>query len=363
MPITLDYDTTEVYKLEVIPRYKDNFIYLVFLGDLHIGHKDCSLSFLQKAVTLIRRLSVKHEVVVILMGDLIETDKDYASQYMIEDVVERTKEQFATMLQHLSPISHLCQFALWGNHEERLIRDSKTKRALEMVGIDNLYEMILQKLNSKITVAQPQRGMLIKLICSKGYLKQEYDIRISHGAYGGYKRPELQTERESDNYPTASLIAMGHHHQKYWDEKIKLGLSDGRRAIYAQYWLGTGTFLGYPAYAERKSYPVNVMGCPIIKVYSDVQHLEYVNSPPFMPRFQKTSGTLPLANREMLTSIFFTGVPKDFKPNIQYTPCQKCGSTHIVKHGLQATKNGRTQVFQCQKCGYNTRKPQNPTGS
>lgn len=334
MPIILDYDDTEVYKLEVVPRYKDNFVYMVFLGDLHIGHKDCSLSFLQKAVTLIEKLSQKHEVIVVLMGDLIETDGDYAASYMIESVVERTDAQFSTMIQHLKPITHLCHFALWGNHEERLIRDLKTNRALNMVGIKNLYQQILQKLNQDIIVSEPQRGMLIKLICSKGFSKQEYDIRISHGDYGGYKRPELQTERESNNYPTTSLIAMGHHHQKYWDEKIKLGLSDGKRVIYAQNWLGTGTFLGYPAYAEKKSYPVNVMGCPIIKVYSDVQHMEYVNSPMFQPRFQKASGTLPLPKSE---SILTTLIPQKHYPS-----CPECKANETISKG---------RMWLCRSCG------------
>lgn len=300
MPITLDYDSTEVTSLKVKPKGADNFIYLIFIGDIHIGHTDCSLSYLQKATTMIKRLSEKHEVVVVLMGDLIETDKDYAAEYMIEDTIERTQEQFATMLQYLAPISHLCKFAVWGNHEERLIRDTKSKRILEMVDITNLYKTILGKLNPKIHVSAPQRGILLQLNCGK----QSYDIRIAHGAYGGYKRPELQCERESNNYPMAALIAMGHHHQKFWNERVKIGLEKSKRAIYLQYWLGTGTFLRYPAYAEHKSYPINVMGCPIIKVYANVQHLEYMNSPEFQPRFVMAAGGLPLPSRISLKEIF-----------------------------------------------------------
>jgi len=169
-----------------------------------------------------------------------------------------------------------------------------------MVGIDNLYKIMLEKLNPNIIVAKPERGILLKLKCGK----QQYDVRVAHGAYGGYKRPELQCERESNNYPTAALIAMGHHHQKFWTERVKLGLENNKRAIYLQCWLGTGTFLEFPAYAERKSYPINVMGCPIIKVYGDVQHLEYMNSPKFQPRFQKTSGTLPLQPKEIFGRLF-----------------------------------------------------------
>ena len=300
MPIILDYDSTEVKSLTVKPKGKDEFIYLVFLGDIHLGHTDCSLSYLQKATTMIKRLSEKHEVIVILMGDLIETDKDYSAEFMIEDVIERTQEQFVTILQYLDPIKHLCKFAVWGNHEERLIRDTKSKRILEMVDITNLYEVILKKLNPEIYVAAPQRGILLQLTCGK----QSYDIRFAHGAYGGFKRPELQCERESNNYPMAALIAMGHHHQKFWNERVKMGLEKSQRAIYLQYWLGTGTFLKYPSYAERKSYPINVMGCPIIKVYANVQHLEYLNSPEFQPRFIKAAGGLPLIPRVSLNEIF-----------------------------------------------------------
>jgi len=306
MPIILDYDTEEVYTLEAKPKGKDKYIYIVFLGDIHFGHKDCSVSYLRKTIKLIEKLAKRHNVVVILMGDLIETDKDYASQYMIEDVVKRTKEQFEGIVQILYPIRNLCKFALWGNHEERLLRDAKSKRLLEMLKIENFYERILKELNPSIVVAKPQRGMLIQLKVGK----KEYDVRIAHGAYGGYKRPELQTERESNNYPTASLIAMGHHHQKYFKEVVKMAEVDGKRAIMLQYWIGTGTMLRYPAYAERKSYPVNVMGCPIIKVYSEVQHIEYMNSPEFHPRFVKASGMLPLDAPRMDFGKYFRLVRK-----------------------------------------------------
>lgn len=294
MPIILDYDQTEVFGYNAKPIGKDKFVYVVFLGDVHLGHKDCSTNYLRKTIKLIQRLSKKHRVLVVLMGDLIETDKDYASDYMIEDVAIRTTEQFTSLLQVLDPIKNLCICAVWGNHEERLIRNTKTKRILEMAGISNLYETILKRLNPNMYVAEPQRGILLKLKLDK----QEYDIRISHGSYGGYARPELQHERERKNYPTASLIAMGHHHQKYWDEKINLVMQDTRRAICLQNWIGTGTFLRYPAYAEKKSYPINVMGCPIVKIYDNVQHMTLVGEPEFQPRFIKHAGLLPLPPRD-----------------------------------------------------------------
>jgi hypothetical protein len=345
MPIRLDFDKDEVVNLLAKAKGKDDFIYLVFLGDLHIGHKDFSPSFLQKAVTLIKRLSEQHTVEVVLMGDLIETDKDYASPYMIEDVAERTQEQLKTMLQVLSPIAHLCKIALWGNHEERLIRDTKTKRALEMVGIKNFFEMILKQLNPKIYVAQPQRGVLFNLGARCSSSHQDYEIRVSHGSYGGYKRPELQCERESENYPTVSLIAMGHHHQKFFKEVVRMGLEKNRRAIYMQYWLGTGTFLRYPAYAEHKSYPVNVMGFPIIKVHAGCQHLEYMNGPDFQPRFLKAAGMMPFGPRPKLDFV----VP--VQTTIPNPVCPKC-DTVMQKMGFLPTKSGgRKQRFRCVDCG------------
>lgn len=328
MPITLDYDKDEVVNLTAKTKNKDDFVYLVFLGDLHVGHKDCSISFLQKSITVIKRLAEKHTVIVGLVGDLIETDKDYASQYMIEDVVERTNEQMKSMIQILSPINDLCKIAVWGNHEERLIRDTKTKRALEMVGIKNFYELILKELNKNIYVAQPQRGILFTLRVIGDKTKQDYEMRMSHGSYGGYKRPELQCERESENYPTISLIAMGHHHQKFWKEVIRMGLEKKKRAIYAQYWLGTGCFLRYPAYAEHKSYPVNVMGFPIIKVYANCQHLEYVNSPEYQPRFLKAAGLIPLPPRPELNFMMSLPPRKDRE-------CPNCGkSDEVISYGI-----------------------------
>lgn len=290
MSIILDYDREETYPLTIKCKYKDDFGYVIFIGDIHLGHKDCSMSFLTRTIRMVKRLAKRHAVAVILLGDLIETDKDYSPQFIIENVSVRTREQFAQILQTLDPIKNLCKFAVWGNHEERLIRDTKTKRALEMIGIDNFYDVILKKLNPEIIVAQPQRGLNVNLRVGR----QKYSIRIAHGAYGGYAHPELQHKRESNNFPTASLIAMGHHHQKYWKDKVKIVNIGNRRAIILQNWVGTGTFLRYASYAERKSYPINIIGCPIIKAYSSVQHLEYVNSPEFHARFLKASGGLPM---------------------------------------------------------------------
>jgi transposase-like protein len=30
--------------------------------------------------------------------------------------------------------------------------------------------------------------------------------------------------------------------------------------------------------------------------------------------------------------------------------CPECGSTHVVKHGIQVTRKGKFQMYQCREC-------------
>jgi len=258
---------------------------------------------------MLAELSKRTRLAVVLMGDLIETDKAFMSQYMIEDVKIRTYEQLAGVIQQLNPVKDNCLAAVWGNHEERLIRSEKTKRMLEFLEID-FYEETLKRLNPNIIVGGFSRGLLLNIKVKN----QNYVVRVNHGSYGGYRQPELQNKRESRNYPTVGLIAMGHTHQMFWRDHVYLGMDKDHRTVAIQHWLGTGTMLRYPSYAERKGYPINIMGCPIVKLYSDVQHIEYVNTPSVQPRFLKKSGMLPLPSikpfRQKLASIFRTKLEK-----------------------------------------------------
>jgi len=222
---------------------------------------------------------------------------------MIEDVNMRTKAQFERLLQYLQPFKDNIVAVIWGNHEERLLRDLKTKRVLEMIGKENLLQEMIHKLNPDIIIGKPQRGLCLTIEVERGTRKQKYSLRILHGKYGGYARPELQFQREANNYPMDSLVAMGHTHQKFWKDKVRFLTFGGKRVVIRQCWLNTGTCLKMPPYGESKSYPVNVMALPFIELHVDVQHIELCTSPKFDPRFVMSAGLLPLAPLENYLSL------------------------------------------------------------
>lgn len=290
----LDFDEESIHTIKVKLKRKQR-LYILFLGDLHIGHNDFSHNYLTKVLTIAKQIIDRGEKLLIIgMGDYIETDKDFASRYMIENVNMRTKKQFEALLQYIQPFKDNFVMAIWGNHEERLLRDLKTLRVLAMIDKENLLEEILHKLSSNIIVGKPQRGLCLTIEIERGTRKQKYSIRILHGKYGGYARPELQFQREANNYPMDSLIAMGHTHQKFWKDKVRFLTFGGKRVIIKQCWLNTGTSLKMPAYAASKSYPANVMALPFIELHSDVQHIELCTSPKYDPRFIMSAGLLPL---------------------------------------------------------------------
>lgn len=286
--ISLDVDTENLYEIE-LPHPK-NYAEVMFMGDLHIGHNNFSKSHLERYINVLKN---NPQIRVVLMGDYFEAG-EFSADYMIEDQAMRLKEQIKEFLSFFKPVSKQIVAMLYGNHEERIIRNKRIYEVLKIFDKDILKMVTEQLGNDKIIVGKPQEGLIL---CFK-VGEQTYPIYIHHSSTGAITNQMTQLKRTSFNW-ALPLLAHGHIHRKGWQDHTYFTVTEinGKlyREIVRQYWLLTGCFLREPAYAEAKSYPIPDIGSPMIRFYSDTDEMDYIDTrtqKEFRKYFRK-SGTLP----------------------------------------------------------------------
>jgi len=267
--IHLDFDTERIHEVE-IPTvtsiengHERSYGEVMFMGDLHIGHESFSESHLVKYLNLIKS---KPNIRVVGMGDYFEAE-EFTDYYLEQET--RLKYQLEKFLGLFKPVSDRMVAMVYGNHDERFARASK--------GSVDLLDYVKLKLgNEKIITTPPQRGVILVFKSGDFY----YPTYVCHSATRAIVRTDAQFRRTSMNW-LVPLICHGHTHQMSFKFRTFFSVSRVNgvfyRSIFRQYWLSTGSFLRYPSYAERLSYPVCDIGAPIIRFHADTYEIEYVD--------------------------------------------------------------------------------------
>jgi len=261
---TLDFDLDDTHVIDLPLKEGKPYAEVMFMGDLHIGHTEWSEGHFKRYLKL---LEEHKNIRVVGMGDYIEAED--LSNYL-PDTEIRTKEQIKLFYKYFEPIKDQLLALLYGNHEERIQRATKN--------VIDLLELLCLKLGkSDIVRGRPQKGIL--LVFKVG--EQIYPVYVLHSSTGAIIHADTQLRRSSLNW-LVTLIVHAHNHAKGWYKPrtfFTLTIVDGKpmRAVMRQYWLSSGTFLRYAGYAEKKSYPVTDIGAPIVRFYSNIEALEYVD--------------------------------------------------------------------------------------
>jgi len=289
--ISLDFDTDNLHEVE-IPT-KDGYGEVMFLGDLHIGHNNFSRNHLERYIAV---LKANPHIRIILMGDYFEAG-EFGSEYMIEDQTKRLGKQIEEFLSIFKPVANQIIAMLYGNHEERLIRDRRTHDIIKAVcGEDkDILMIIAERLgNTKIITGKPQLGLVLCLKVNG----QTYPVFVHHSSTGAITNQMTQVKRTSFNW-ALPLLAHGHVHRKGWQDHTYFTVTEinGKlyRQVVRQYWMLTGCFLREPAYAEAKSYPIPDIGAPIVRFYSDIDEMDYIDTrtqKEYRKFFRKAGGTI-----------------------------------------------------------------------
>jgi len=247
-------------KLSSIKLYYGEFI---FMGDFHYGNESFSASVLHGYLNYLK----DHPNIQIgLMGDILEYGQ--GSQFIREDDRIPIDDQIEQFIADFKPFASRIKFILWGNHEERFIRKSTSKRLTE----DIARELGLTP-NEDIYIGKPQRGVFV--IFKAG--DKRYGAQIRHSKTQARVNQDLQLRR-AGSQNVASLIIHGHTHRLSFQPRTfrLLEVIDGSIAnvVRRQYLVATGCFIKQPGYAEAGDYPYTDVGAPILRFHSDEHNIQ-----------------------------------------------------------------------------------------
>ena len=232
---------------------------LVFFGDVHWGSPQCDTD----AVKDMLDWSLKNNVALILMGDLLEASLRDSVGYGVYQQKLQPQEQMEEMIELLQPLADkgLIKTLLTGNHEERITKNT---------GID------ISKLMARI-LKVPYGGYACWNLVRVG--KQNYTIYTTHGS-GGSTLPhtKLNSVVKMGYFLQADCVAMGHLHGLSTDIRLieYVDLKDKMVKQHKQYVVLTGAYLKWAGgYAEVKGMPISKIGSPKAKLRADYHDIHF----------------------------------------------------------------------------------------
>lgn len=223
---------------------------VVFIGDVHYGSPQCD----QDRFLAMVDYCVKHNIYVMLMGDLLETATRHsvgAGVYEQDTIAEEQHEQMVTWLHPLAE-KGLILGAHIGNHENRIYE----------LGGFNVTKAMCRELSI------PYLGHACwNLFTVEG---EKYSIYSLHGRTGSRfdGTALLAIERISTSF-FCDLIAHAHAHKCINSSVLIQRVLNGVVKEFKKFLLITGHFLKYDGgYAQTAGMSLAKLGAPKVKFYS-----------------------------------------------------------------------------------------------
>jgi len=246
------------------------------IGDIHYGNEDFSKSVMRG---YIRYLKDNPNIRIGIMGDIIEYGQ--GSGFITTDDRVLVDDQIAMFVNDFEPLADRIDFMLWGNHEERYIRKSKSKRLMKSIALE-----LGLKPGKDVYVGKPQRGVFV--IFKVG--NKRYGAQFRHSKTKARVNQKIQLQRAGSQNVVA-LIAHGHTHSMSMEPRTFVALEEhgGKvyRVIRRQFLLSTGCFLKQPGYAEASDYPYTDVGSKIVRFYSNEHNIQSYDLTAFYREYQR----------------------------------------------------------------------------
>lgn len=134
------------HKNKIIERRTSQYGEMMYMGDFHFGHDAHSTNPLNAHLQF---LEDHPHIGIALMGDYVE----YASKSRyIKDETINVDDQIDLLVMKMKPFADRIKWMLYGNHEERFVRYTDSKRLLQ--GIANEIGV-----PEETYIGKPQRGI------------------------------------------------------------------------------------------------------------------------------------------------------------------------------------------------------------
>lgn len=242
-----------------IENRSDKYGEVAFIGDLHIGHESHSHNPFNAYLNFLKE---RKHIQIGLMGDYVEYQT--MTNYVNAEVLS-IDEQIELFIRKMRPFKDRIVFILWGNHEERVAKYTKSNRFLQDVvneiGVDeNCY------------VGKPERGVYTLFKAGEN----EYGTYSHHSSTGAIINKTIQLRR-AGSQTMAALVLQGHTHHLGYEQRTFHEMTSMGRVTRRQWLISTGSFIKGAGYAEKKSYPMTQVGAPIIRFYADRGKVDFVD--------------------------------------------------------------------------------------
>jgi len=263
-PLHADLENFVVVRLPLVKRNGRLCAEILKLSDLHYGHTDQRRSFLQRYLNLAQK---NPHIRLQILGDLFEMQN---LAPFLKEAEDPESKQIQAFLDDFEAVKKQLNIIILGNHDLRFAKASS--KAIDLV------EYLKLKLGSlNIFSVEPGRGVLAAYRVGK----QIYTDYMLHGASNATVNYMTQLRRAALNFHT-DIVSMGHNHklasEPYTHYTIAKVGGKLCRLIYRTYLISCGCFLGYPAYAEERSAPINDVGAYLIRLYADRPGIEIVDT-------------------------------------------------------------------------------------
>ena len=237
-------------KQVLIPKKRENYSEVVFLGDLHYG----SPQFDEPRFLRMIDFCLKNNLYVFLMGDLIELATRHSVGAGVYEQEFPGQSQYEKMVEWLKPLADkkLILGLLTGNHEAR---------CYDLTGV-----------NVSKAMARELKVPYLGDACWNSFRvgKQTYTIYSLHGRTGSKfdGTALLALERLAAPFH-ADLVAMGHAHKVINSSILMQIVLHGSVREHKKHLLITGSYLKYGGYAQTFGLPPSKLGSPKVRFYAD----------------------------------------------------------------------------------------------
>lgn len=251
-------------------------IELVFLGDIHLGHKNVDKNYLDSTVNYIKS---NPRCFWIGMGDYMDsitvTDKRF--DWDNTDLEFKTpNEQYTGLIKIFNPIANKCIGLLTGNHEYTLYQNQKgfdyvnglcaaTSTKEYQVPYATYDAVFILDLQREKTYNDKLANKTIKIYAHHGWTSSRYEGGIA-----------TRLSEMINIFPGMDVYAMGHIHRlgaMPLMQQLEIAKVNGKDDIISRniYRILTGSYLkGYEpdrtSYIEMKTYPPAGIGSTLLKI-------------------------------------------------------------------------------------------------
>lgn len=283
-PLRADLDNFIAIKLPLVKRNGRPCAEILKFSDFHYGHRDQLLTFLHRYIEFVRK---NPHIRAEILGDLFEL-QDLAP--FLKESEKPQRLQIESFIEDFTPIAKQLKIILMGNHDMRF--------AKAVSNTINLIEYLKLKLgNPHIFTVEPGRGVLAAYKVGK----LVYSDYMMHGDSSATVNYMGQLKRAALNFRT-DIVSMGHNHkmcaEPYTHHTVAKVGGKLCRLIYRTYLMSCGCFIGYPAYAEKKSSPINDPGAYLLRLYADRPGIEIIDTrTAFHKELYPHNGTLTIEGK------------------------------------------------------------------